>query len=425
MDTVKKIGKTFLCHLLEAQVKRLQQKNDFKVVAVAGSVGKTSTKLAIARTLSARERVIFQDGNYNDRLTVPLVLFSRTEPSIFSFFAWLNLLLANERVLRKDYPYDIAVLELGTDEPGQLERFAYLQPDLVVITAIAAEHMEFFKSLDAVAKEELTPLGFSKHALLNIDDIDAQYLPAVPFVSYGYQPQADYRLVEHRQQGLEGQALEISLDGGQKLTLQTHLLGAQGHKIILAAAAAAHILDWEPAAITEGLKRIAPTAGRMQILPGIKESQLIDDTYNASPIAVRAALDVLCSVEAPQRIAILGSMNELGTSSAEEHEQIGAYCDSKKLDLVVTIGAEAERHLAPAAKAAGCEVVSRKSPYEAGEYARQHLQAGAVVLAKGSQNGVFAEEALKLLLRNPDDANKLVRQSAYWLAVKRRQFPNA
>jgi len=295
----------------------------------------------------------------------------------------------------------------------------------VVITAVAAEHMEFFKSLEAVAKEELTPLGFSQQALLNIDDIDAQYFSDTAFVSYGYQTQADYRLVEHRQHGLEGQELEISLDGGQKLTIQTHLLGAQGHKIILAAAATAHILGWEPSAISEGLHHITPTPGRMQILPGIKESHLIDDTYNASPIAVRAALDVLYSIEAPQRIAILGSMNELGTASAEAHEQIGAYCDPKKLDLLVTIGSEAEKHLAPAARAVGCEVVSRKSPYEAGEYVKQHLQAGAVVLAKGSQNGVFAEEALKLLLRKPDDATRLVRQSAYWLTVKRRQFPNA
>ncbi|HVI60552.1 MAG TPA: hypothetical protein VM535_00135, partial [Candidatus Saccharimonadales bacterium] len=77
--TLKKLGKAFLCRLLERQVRQLRAKNDFKLIAVAGSVGKTSTKLAIAKSLSVHQRVIYQDGNYNDRLTVPLILFGQTE----------------------------------------------------------------------------------------------------------------------------------------------------------------------------------------------------------------------------------------------------------------------------------------------------------------------------------------------------------
>src|ERR1700722_18624351 len=112
---VKKLGKALLCRLLEAQVKRLRRHNDFKIVAVAGSVGKTSTKLAIASLLATRSKVRFQDGNYNDRLTVPLVVFGQTEPGIFNIVAWFKLLLANRRALRQPYDYEIVMLELGTD----------------------------------------------------------------------------------------------------------------------------------------------------------------------------------------------------------------------------------------------------------------------------------------------------------------------
>src|SRR5665213_3558121 len=165
--------------MLEAQVKRLRRHNEFLVVAVAGSTGKTSTKLAIAKTLAAHKRVIYQDGNYNDRLTVPLILFGQTEPGIYNVPAWLKLLSANRKLLKRPYPYDMAVVEIGTDAPGQLKKFTYLRPDITVITAIADEHMQNFNPLDAVAREELAPLEYSKQVLLNVDDIPGQYLPAV------------------------------------------------------------------------------------------------------------------------------------------------------------------------------------------------------------------------------------------------------
>ena len=185
--SLEKIGKALVCKFLEAQVKQLRRRNNFKLIAVAGSVGKTSTKLAIAKTLATGQRVRYQEGNYNDRLTVPLVLFGEVEPGIYNLLAWGKIWLRNRRQLRHPYPYDIAVVELGTDAPGQLRRFAYLQPDITVITAIADEHMEFFGTLDKVAAEELVPLAFSKQTLLNIDDIPQKYWPHATYLSYGLQ----------------------------------------------------------------------------------------------------------------------------------------------------------------------------------------------------------------------------------------------
>ena len=421
---IKRFGKAFLCLLFERQVKKLRQRNQFKIIAVAGSVGKTSTKLAIAHVLKGQLRTISQDGNYNDRLTVPLVLFGHTEPGIFNVFAWIGIWLSNYKQLKRPYPYDVAVLELGTDAPGQIAEFAYLKPDLVVVTAVAAEHMEYFGTIQSVADEELTVIKYSQQALLNIDDIDDAYLPSNQYLSYGNNSKADYRLVKRAQsQQLAGQQLDITLPDDQRVEVVTNLLGNQGAKAIVAAVAVADVLKLEKDQTKQSVATIRPVAGRMQILPGIKESLIIDDTYNASPVAVKAALDVLYSTDASQRIAIIGSMNELGESSANEHADIGQYCDPKNIDLVVTIGAEAKTHLAPAATNAGNEVVSFLSPHEAGLYVKSKLQTGAVILAKGSQNGVFAEESLKSLLANEADWQKLVRQSDYWLKVKAGQFP--
>ena len=418
---IKKIGKQILCNLLEAQVKRLRRRHSFKIIAVAGSVGKTSTKLAIAKTLSHAYQIVYQDGNYNDRLTVPLVLFEQTEPAIFNVLAWIKLLIANERRLHQPYPYDLAVLELGTDGPRQLKSFAYLQPDVVVVTAIEQEHMEYFHTLDAVAAEELVPLAWSAQALLNIDDIATKYLPESSFVSYGF-GQAAYRVTGRSSPSLSGQILDLTLADGQTVIIKSPMLGKQGAKITLAAVAVADMLGMSITDICAAVATIKPVPGRMQILPGIQNSSLIDDTYNSSPVAVRAALDVLYATAATQRIAILGSMNEMGASSPAMHHQVGTYCDPSKLDLVITIGTEASESLAPAAREQGCTVVSFDNPLLAGRYAAAHLKEGAVVLAKGSQNGVYAEESLVPLLAEAADRTRLVRQSPYWLRCKTQQL---
>jgi UDP-N-acetylmuramoyl-tripeptide--D-alanyl-D-alanine ligase len=420
--TLKKFGKTYLCWRLERQIKQLRQQNNFKVIAVAGSVGKTSTKLAIAKTLAVNKRVRYQDGNYNDRLTVPLIFFGQEQPGMYNLFAWQKILRENKQQLQKKYPYDVVVVELGTDAPGQLKDFAYIEPDLVILTAVADEHMSQFKTLDAVAAEELVPLSFSEQILLNIDDIPPEYVPQTSHQSYGLQT-GDYTVVQRKSTALQGQNITFRLPSGKEITEDVAVLGDQGTKIALAAVAVQGMLGLSVAQIKRSLQTITPVAGRMQILAGKRGSLIIDDTYNASPVAVEAALDVLYSTEAAQRIAILGSMNELGDDSPTLHSEIGGYCNPKKLDLVVTIGREAAEYLAPAAENQGCTVKTFMNPYEAGECVAQRVKTGAVILSKGSQNGVFAEEAVKILLANSSQSRKLVRQSSKWLKIKKQQFP--
>ena len=410
--------------MLGWQVRRLQKGNDFKVVAVAGSVGKTSTKLAIAQVLAQNHKVRYQDGNYNDLVSVPLIFFGQKLPNIFNPFAWLSVFAANEKIIGQKYPYDIVVVELGSDKPGDIAGFRkYIKADIGVLTGISPEHMEFFDDLDAVAREEMTLASLSKKMLINFDLCDLEYLKSLEgsYSSYGVKKPADYRVsnIEFSENSVDFMIMK----GKDQLLKGEHESVSEPQLLSICAAAA--VADWSGMGaeeIEKGIRSIKPVSGRMRRLAGINGSLLIDDSYNASPQAMKAALDTLYRLKEPKKIAVLGNMNELGGYSQKLHEEIGRYCEPAELELIVTIGPDANKYLSSAAKAKGCKVQMFDSPYSAGKFIKPLLDKDTAVLVKGSQNRVFAEEALKLLLQNPSDSQKLVRQSPKWLKIKHKQF---
>jgi UDP-N-acetylmuramoyl-tripeptide--D-alanyl-D-alanine ligase len=420
---IKSAGRTLLTAILSWQVRRLRAKHSFRIIGIVGSYGKTSTKFAVASLLGTRYRVHFQSGNYNHLLTVPLVFFDRTLPGLFNIPAWLRLLIHNERALRRPYPYDIVVVELGTDGPGQIAQFsAYLHLDLAIVTAIGEEHMEFFPDVQAVADEELSVQRFSRRILYNADLCDPRYVHHLDnSASFGTQPSATYH-IDNIQFTAGNFSFELQYD--KTTLLSAAAPGIAKTQVYCAAAAAVTGLNQGMSAdeIADGLTKPVGVNGRMQLLDGIHGSTIIDETYNASPASTKAALDTLYSMPAPQKIALLGNMNELGSYSRAAHEEIGTYCDPAQLDLVLTLGPHANTYLAPAASAKGCSIQTFDTPYAAGTFLRDHLKEGAVVLVKGSQNGVYAEEAIKAILANPADSNRLVRQSSAWLRKKARNF---
>jgi UDP-N-acetylmuramoyl-tripeptide--D-alanyl-D-alanine ligase len=160
----------------------------------------------------------------------------------------------------------------------------------------------------------------------------------------------------------------------------------------------------------------------MRTFSGVRGSLIIDDTYNASPEAVVAALDTLYEVPSKQKIAVLGQMNELGSFSESLHEQVGKHCDPKKLQLLVTVGNDANTYLADAAEKRGCKVMRCPTAYHAADVVLPLLKKGSVLLVKGSEGGIFLEEAVKELLENADDAKQLVRQSRTWMNIKEKQL---
>lgn len=420
---MKKLARALVVAILSWQVRLLYKKHSFKVVAVAGSVGKTSAKYAVAQVLQQKLRVRWQAGNYNDIVTVPLIFFGEPQPSLFNPLAWLAVFWRNLRQIGRPYPFDVVVVEVGTDYPGNIIKFgAFLKVDIAVVTAVSPEHMEFFDDLDQVASEELSVGKFSKELIVNKDLIDKQYLNVpLPLTRFGVK-QADYQLVKPK---FSDQTATFELHKKGQAWLQAQMPAVATSELYSATAAAvvADKLGLSSAQITKGIAQLKPVEGRMQRLKGIKGSVILDETYNASPDAVMAALDSLYEFQAKgQKIAILGNMNELGSFSEQAHRQVGAYCQPQQLAMVITIGPDANKYLAPAAEEQGCRVKTFASPHQAGLFVKSILQPGSVVLAKGSQNNVYAEEAIKPLLADPGDISKLVRQSPAWLKTKQKNF---
>lgn len=419
--------KKIIRHLLEKKVRKYLKVHHPILVLVAGSVGKTSTKQALAVVLSEKYRVRAHDGNHNTHFSVPTAIMGVEYPDDpRSISQWWTVLGAMSMRIKQDRDVDVIIQELGTDSPGDIAQFGrYLHADVAVVTAVSEEHMEYFETLEAVAKEELSIASFAKLTVVNRDDVAedfAKYANTQVIDTYGLSGQAEYRLIVEPASPLDGRIGRLVTPEWGDVPVSLQLIGDHSLKSAVGAATVATRLGLTSQQVAVGVSKIKPVAGRMQLLRGVENTTIIDDTYNSSPLATTAALKTLAEIDAPQRIAILGSMNELGNTSAQAHERIGLLCDPTSYDWIVTIGDEAEKYLAPAALKQGCQVKSFKDPYTAGGFVHSVIKPGAVILAKGSQNGVFAEEAVKVLLHSTEDEEKLVRQSAAWLQKKDDQF---
>ena len=401
---------------------------EVKLVAVAGSVGKTSTKTAIATVLSRQLRVRMDSSNHNTHMSAPLGMLGIDYPeSVHNIVAWLAVFSAARKRIKEAADVDVVVQELGTDHPGEIAHFGtYLKPDIGIVTAITPEHMEFFKMLDAVAEEEMTLANMSKLAIINRDDIDSKYaqdLTNANILTYGSTSAAEYHIEIDDFELAHGFAGKlIGPEQKAPLSANVRVLGEHSLRPVTAAFAVASKLGLDDQNIIDGIEDITPVKGRMNVLRGVKNTVLIDDTYNSSPASVAAALQALYKMETAQRIAMLGSMNELGDVSQSAHEELGNLCDPSHLSWVITVGEDAEKYTAPVAKARGCQVKSFKSSIDAGTFVKSVLEPNAVVLAKGSQGDIYLEEAVKILLHETHEDHELVRQSANWQKIKQDFF---
>jgi len=408
-------------------VKYFQKHSEVKLVVVVGSVGKTSTKRAIATLLSQKYRVALHEGNHNTAMSVPVGILGIEYPeNVHSIGAWLSVFAAARKRIKEPTGVDVIVQELGADHPGDIKAFGtYLKPYIAVVTAITPEHMEFFNTIEAVAEEELAAANFSQLAIINRDDIEgrfASFLTNNNVDTYGTTGLAEYRFETQDfdiKDGYKGEV--ITPDFETPIPASLRIIGDHSIRPVMGAVAVAVKLGLMPAEIAAGLALVRAVPGRMNILHGIDNTVIIDDSYNSSPVAASSALQTLYSLQAPQRIALLGSMNELGAVSSTEHEKIGAMCDPNMLSWVVTVGEDAEKYLAPAARARGCQVKSFKSAIDAGMFVRSVTEPGAAILVKGSQGDIYLEEAVKILCVMSEDI-QLVRQSPQWMKIKEAFF---
>ena len=423
--------KSYIQKKLETRVRQYFAKHpEVKLIVVAGSVGKTSTKRALGDLLVQRYRVRMNDGNLNTELGVPVAILGIDYPSNpRSIMAWWQVLRAAKSRVKSPTDCDVIIQELGTDHPGDIASFArYLAPDLALVTAVTPEHMEFFGTIEAVAQEELSVAGYSKFVLINRDDVEGRFSEFATnpnFSTYGTSGAAEHRFEQQNfdiDKGYRGKIIAPEYPEAFDATIR--VVGEHSLRPIIGAVAAAATMGLTPAEIVAGLALVRPVPGRMNILKGIGGTTIIDDSYNSSPAAVAGALQALYSFDSedvPQRIAVLGDMRELGATSQVEHEKVANLCDPNLLSWVVMVGPDMEKYAAPIARQRGCQVYIARYAIEAGEFVRSVSEPGSVILVKGSQNTIFLEECVKVLCDISED-HELVRQSPEWLATKDKYF---
>ena len=423
-----RLFKLFIVRTLTRAVQRFFHTNPhIKLVVVVGSIGKTGTKTAIAHVLSGAYEVRTNRGNLNAALSAPLEILGIDGPkNPRDPIQWIKIIHLARKIARQHSTTEIIVQECGTDRPGDIPQFAsYLRPDIAVVTAISPEHMEFFHTLDAVAHEEMSISHVAQMTIFNQDDINPSYYPLIVSAkrhSYGSSHTANTWIQADAFQFKQGFTCYLHAADTVSHPVTIPVVGTHQLRVLAGAAAVATTLGMSVNAIAQQLAKITPVEGRLQLLPGVNGATLLDDSYNASPLAMIAALDTLYCLPHLQKIAVLGGMNELGENTACSHVEVAQHCDPRKLNLVVTVGKLANTHLAPVARKKGCTVIECTTAPEAAKLLHAYLTQDTAILFKGSQGGIYLEEAIKPLLKDPSDTNKLVRQSKQWQDKKKKFF---
>jgi len=401
---------------------------DVRLVTVAGSVGKTYAKRAIATVLSERYRVRLFHGNRGTNFTAPLAILGIDYPGdLKGFRAWRAVFKAARERVKLPADVDIIVHELNATGFGSIASYAaYLQPNVSVISAVSSSNLEQFQTIDFIAQEQLSAVNMSRAALINRDDIDgtyAAYITNSNINTFGTGGAAEYRFNEGDYDITDGYKGEfVAPEWDMPLPVQINAHDEFSIRLTVAAAAVGIKFGLTSDEIRRGIAKIRPLEGHMQVLRGFNQSTLLDDTANNSPLGGVVALRALYQISAPQRVAVFGSMAHLGQSSASEHQSLGALCDSTQLAWVVAVGDDAANYLIPEARKRGCQVKVCRDAIEAGAFVKSIVEPGGVVLFNGPEDGVYLEEAVKITLHSSDDAKYLVRQSSEWDEKKQEFF---
>lgn len=386
------------------------------IVGVTGSVGKTTTKLAIAAVLLADREVRASKGNFNSDLGIALTvigdwkkeelrLFSReSAPGAHRFKKALFILKVIGSGLLKliqwkqDYP-EVLVIEYGIDRPGDMAKLLEIaRPNIAVMTAIGATpaHVEFFKGPEEVVREKarlIEALPSTGYAVLNGDDERVTAMHArtrAQIMTFGFVKTATVQVTqfENRAEGGRPVGAAFKLEHAGTF-VPARLEGAFGVSNAYAASAAACvglIFGINLVSISEALRKYyRPAPHRMELVPGVKNSWIIDDSYNAGPLSMDSALDALKELPAMRKIAILGDMLEIGEYSLEEHEKLGRKA-AKVADKLVVIGPHA-KFIAEGAIKAGFEyknILEFDNENAARAPVQELIRQGDLVLVKAS-----------------------------------------
>lgn len=428
---MKKILQTILRIIAKIILKKYQP----EVIGITGSVGKSSTKEAVYAVLKSKFNVRQNIKNYNNEIGVPLTIIGCPSGNQ-SFWSWLTVFFRAIKLLLvkdKNYP-DILVLEFGADRPGDIKYLTNLvKCKIGILTSIGLAHLEFFKTPENVFREKrhlVTALDRDGVAVINLDDSYLKTLPdklRAKVVTYGLVEPAEIKPLEVKvslepealeiNQKLRGMSFKVDYHGSKVPVFLPGVLGLSHVYAALAAVAVGTVYSLHLVDISQALKSYQSPPGRLKLIPGIKHTLLIDDSYNSSPQAAELALQELDKISlAKRKIVALGDMLELGTVSVSEHQRIGKLVNNLNLAFFVTVG-ELGKIMAQAAIKAGlneAQVVMFDRAEEAGKFLQEKIVTGDVILVKGSQ-GVRMEKIVKELMVEPLRAKELLaRQDESW-----------
>lgn len=423
-----------LLHLkLKVIAKLLIAKYQPIIIGITGSVGKTITKEAIYHILKNKFVVRCSFKNYNNEIGLPLTIIGSNSPGK-NYFGWFLVFFRALRLLvfkDKNYP-KILVLEMGVDRPGDMDYLTSIaSPRVAVVTAVSYSHLEYFGSINNIKKEKqclVESLDNKGLAILNFDSQLVREMAEVSparVMSYSLNNQSDLKAQDitynFSRDGYELSGVNFKLDyrGSIVPVFMKNVMSEPVVYASLAATAVGLYFDMNLVEIADSLLDFSSPPGRMNILPGIKHTFIIDDTYNSSPDAAISAVNILSKIKIDKnahKYAVMGDMLEIGSFTEEGHQMVGKKISDEKIDFLVAVG-EKSRNFIRGAKEAGFEdeqIFYFDKAAEAGRFLQNRIKEGDVLLIKGSQ-GSRMEKIVKELIAEPELAGKLlVRQGKEW-----------
>ena len=434
---MKTIFKKIIAYALQIESRLVILKYKPKIIAITGSVGKTSTKDAVYAVISGISFVRKSEKSYNSEIGLPLTILGVpngwNDPGLWlkNIFKGLWLFIAPHK-----YP-EWLVLEVGVGKPDDMCHTAlWLKTDVVIVTAIGETpaHIEFFESRKHLAEEKSKLIKTLKKdgiLILNADDetvLEMKNKTKNVAITYGFKEGADILgsgdSIFYENNIPKGIIFRID-EGGNSLPVVIEGVFGRNHVYAsLGALALASILKWNMLDAVNSLKNYDVSPGRMRLLNGVNNSLIIDDTYNSSPFACESALKTLGEVKcAGKKIAVLGDMLELGKHTEETHKSIGKVA-KENCDVLVVVGPRAQAIKEGALEAGmkennprhgGTSIFEFSNSREAGEYVKTLIGKDDLILVKGSQS-MRMERAVETILLDQENKDKLlVRQDKEWL----------
>lgn len=404
------------------------------IIAITGSIGKTTTKEAIGKVLVeafTENNVLVPSKSYNTEIGVPLTVLGLNVPkNVNSIFGWLYIIIVGffrGVIAPKKFKY--AVLEMGADKPGDIGFLTeFIKPNISVVTAVAPVHLEEFKTIEAVATEKfklVEALNKEGIAILNGDDPFVWQMGKeinAKVIYFGEKAQNDF-VLKNTESNLEnGLSFTAISEKNELLVKIPSLYPPHFAQSAMPAIVIAKILGINEEVVKKSLVLLKPAPGRFSKLDGLNQSIILDDSYNASPKSVLAGLNYIKNLKNDNELVlVLGNMNELGENAKKYHQEVGEFIFknfSSKNTRLITVGENARDYIAGTVLGKGFSrknVNSFMSAKDAGIFLKRNLKRKSLIYFKGSQNGVRLELAVKEVLKEPERAGELLcRQGPEW-----------